>query len=565
MRRVRPQKLGCTALVCLLLAPVSGAGTFRFVDATPGSGIDYVNVCGAPSNAKRWLNEGMGQGAAWLDYDGDKKLDLYVVNGSTWDRKTGQGEPNRLYRGDGKGKFTDVTAASGTGHRGWGSGAAVGDYDNDGDPDIFVTNVGPNVLYRNRGDGTFEDVTAKAGVAGENVWSSSAAFFDMERDGDLDLYVGRYMVCSPQTVPARGSKEALAVNCAYRGIQVFCGPLGQVALQDTLYRNEGNGTFKDVTREAGIWLEHPLYALGVVVSDVDNDGDSDVYVANDSVRNLLWENDGKGHFRDVGVAKLVAFNIDGLPQAGMGTDAADFDGDGWIDLVVTNFSDDINTIYRNQGGKFFVDDSARAGMNVTQNQLSWGVGFHDFDLDTDLDLFIANGHVYPMVDGYGIGTEFRQKNHLFENRQNRFVEVSGLSGPGLAPARSFRGAAFADYDDDGDVDVFLTALDEAGLLLRNDTPRADRHYLLLRLIGSRSNRDAVGARVSATWGTTRRIRERIGGGSYLSAHDPRLHFGLGTATRVDTLEIRWPSGQRDVLRDVAVDREITVREGAASK
>jgi hypothetical protein len=557
-------KVVAAATLFTLLALPAAAATFRFSDATPGSGIDYVNVCGAAPDKKLWLNESMGAGAAWLDYDRDGKLDLYVVNGSAWDRKPGQGEPNRLYRGDGRGKFTDVTAASATGHRGWGYGVAVGDYDNDGDADIYVTNLGPNVLYRNRGDGTFEDVTAKAGVAGDNVWSTSAAFFDMDNDGDLDLYVGRYMVCSPQSVPARGSKEALAKNCIYRGIEVFCGPLREVALQDTLYRNEGHGTFKDVTREAGIWLDKPLYALGVVTTDFDNDGDQDVYVANDSVRNLLWQNDGKGRFRDVGVEKLVAFNVDGLPQAGMGTDAADFDADGFIDLVVTNFSEDINTIYRNQGGRYFMDDSARLGMNVTQNQLSWGVAFHDFDLDADLDLFIANGHVYPQVDGYSIGTEYRQKNHLFENRKDRFVQVGTESGPGLAPARSFRGAAFADYDGDGDVDVFVTALDEAGLLMRNDSPRADRHWIEVRLVGTRSNRDGIGARVTATWGTNRRVRERRGGGSYLSAGDPRLHFGLGPAVKVDTLEVRWPSGQRDVLRDVAVDREITVREGAGA-
>ena len=329
-------------LAGVLLALGAGPGTdpspFRFADATPGSGIDYVNVCGAPPDAKRWLNEGMGAGAAWLDYDGDGKLDLYVVNGSTFDRKPGQGEPSRLFRGDGKGKFTDVTAKAGVQNRGWGYGVAVGDYDNDGDPDIYVTNLGPNVLYRNRGDGTFEDVTARAGVAGEPVWSSSAAFFDMERDGDLDLYVGNYMVSSPQTVPARGSPQAFSVNCAFRGIQVFCGPLGQVPLQDTLYRNDGDGTFTDVTREAGIWMDTPRFALGVVVADVDNDGDQDVYVANDSVANTLWENDGKGRFRDVGLTKLVAYNVDGLPQAGMGTDAADYNGDGFIDLVVTNFS-----------------------------------------------------------------------------------------------------------------------------------------------------------------------------------------------------------------------------------
>jgi hypothetical protein len=550
-------------LVALSFAPgvVAEEGPVHFVDATPGSGIEYRNVCGAPVGSKGWLNEGMGAGTAWLDYDADGKLDLYIVNGSAFDRKPGEGESNRLFRGDGKGKFTEVTGKAGVGDRGWGYGVAVGDIDNDGYPDIYVTNMGANVLYRNRGDGTFEDVTKKADVAGKDIWSSSSAFFDMEGDGDLDLYVDNYMVCSPETVAKSDSPKARQSNCGYRGIQVFCGPLGEVPHQDTLYRNNGDGTFTDVTRESGIWLDKGRFGLGVVVVDLDNDGDQDIYVANDSVSNLLWENDGKGKFKDVGLVKLAALNADGRAQAGMGTAAADYNGDGWMDLIVTNFSHDLNTIYKNMGGKFFIDDSALAGMNVTHMNLSWGVGFHDFDLDDDLDLFIANGHVYPKLDGYQVGTEFRQINHLFINNGGRFTESSARSGPGFKVLRSFRGAAFGDYDDDGDVDVFLTTLDDVPLLLRNDTPRNGRHYLQVRLIGGSSNRDAVGARVTAVFGDTKRIRERKGGASYQSVTDPRLHFGLGTATKVDTLEVRWPSGVTDVLRDVKVDQEITIHEG----
>jgi hypothetical protein len=558
LRVARPAIL---ILALTLPAALAGSEWVHFVDASPGSGIEYRNVCGAPVGEKGWLNEGMGAGAGWLDYDGDGKLDLYIVNGSAFDRKPGEGEPNKLFRGDGKGKFTDVSDQAGVAHRGWGYGMTAGDYDNDGDPDLYVTNMGPNVLYRNRGDGTFEDVTAKAGVAGQDVWSSSAAFFDMEHDGDLDLYVDNYMICSPETVAKRGSPKAVSSNCAYRGIQVFCGPLGQVPLQDTLYRNNGDGTFTDVTREAGIWLDTPRYGLGVVVSDLDNDGDQDIYVANDSVGNLIWENDGNGRFKEVGLVKLAAFNADGRAQAGMGTDAADYNGDGWIDLVVTNFSQDLNTIYKNMGGRFFLDDSALAGMNITHMNLSWGVGFYDFDLDNDLDLFVANGHVYPMVDGFQIGTEFRQLNHLFKNDGGRFTQSASQAGPGFEVLRSFRAAAFGDYDDDGDVDVFLTTLDDVPLLLRNDTPRNGRRFLQVRLIGEKSNRDAVGARVTATFGGTTRILERKGGGSYQSIADPRLHFGLGTVDKVEVLEVRWPSGVRDVLRDVEVDREITIREG----
>jgi enediyne biosynthesis protein E4 len=446
-------------------------------------------------------------------------------------------------------------------NREWGFGVAVGDYDNDGDPDLYVTNLGPNVLYRNKGDGTFENVTQKAGVGDGDRWSSSAAFFDMDDDGDLDLYVANYMVCTPSAVPRAGTPEAQAKNCAYRGIQVFCGPIGQTPVQDALYRNNGDGTFTDVTKGVGMWLDTPRYGLGIVTADFDSDGDQDVYVANDSVASSLWENDGHGMFKEVGLAKGVAFNADGRAQAGMGTDSGDYDGDGWLDLALTTFSQDLKTVYHNIGGKFFVDVSQLVGMNVTYMQLSWGVGFHDFDLDGDEDLFIANGHVYPQVDGHGIGTSFRQANHLFRNDGKRFVEVGKTAGPSLAVERSFRGAAFADYDDDGDVDVFVTALDDAGMLLRNDSPRGERHWLEVRLVGKKSNKDGVGARVKVTSAGKTWIRERKGGGSYLSAHDPRLHFGLGTLGRVERIEVRWPSGHVDTLGDAHVDRVITIREG----
>jgi hypothetical protein len=555
-------RLALLALVPLLASRAAAqTPDLWFVDATPGSGIDYRNVCGAAPAEKGWLAEGMGAGAAWLDYDLDGKLDLYVVNGSRFDRKPGQGEPSRLYRGDGAGRFVDVTEKAGVANREWGFGVAVGDYDNDGDPDLYVTNLGANVLYRNKGDGAFENVTQKAGVGDGDRWSSSAAFFDMDDDGDLDLYVANYMVGTPSAVPRAGTPEAQAKNCAYRGIQVFCGPIGQTPVQDALYRNNGDGTFTDVTKGVGMWLDPPRYGLGVVTADFDGDGDQDVYVANDSVASSLWENDGHGMFKEVGLSKGVAFNADGRAQAGMGTDFGDYNGDGWLDIALTTFSQDLKTLYRSVGGKFFVDESQLVGMNVTYMQLSWGVGFHDFDLDGDEDLFIANGHVYPQVDGHGIGTTFRQANHLFRNDGKRFLEVGKTAGPSLAVERSFRGAAFADYDDDGDMDVFVTALDEAGMLLRNDSPRGERHWLEVRLIGKKSNKDGVGARVKVTSAGKTWIRERKGGGSYLSAHDPRLHFGLGALGRVERIEVRWPSGHVDTIGDAHVDRVITIREG----
>ncbi len=536
----------------------------QFSDRTLAAGIDYRNVCGSAPDKKGWLLESMGAGAAWLDYDGDGTLDLYLVNGSTLDRALGQGEPSRLYRGAGGGRFVDVTQKAGVAHRGWGFGVAVGDVDNDGDPDIFVTSYGPDELNRNNGNGTFSDVTEQAGVSDER-WSTSAAFFDMENDGDLDLYVGNYMVGDPQHVARRASAAADSVYCAYRGIPVFCGPLGQVPQQDVVYRNDGKGTFTDVTRAAGFALDVPRYSLGVVTADYDDDGDQDVYVANDSVPNSLWRNDGRGKFVDVGVESLVALNADGRAQAGMGTDFGDYDGDGWLDIVVTNFSHDLNTLYRSVSGKFFVDDSMIAGMNATNMELGWGTGFYDFDLDSDLDLFFANGHVYPQVDQYDIGTRYRQKNQLFLNvGRGRMRDATALAGPGFAVERSFRGAAFADYDDDGDVDVLVTALDEPALLLRNEGPVAG-HHLRLRLVGRRSNRDGVGARVTVVAGGRRQVRQRQGGGSYLSASDPRLHFGLGSATRAESIEVRWPSGARDVLTNVPADRLIVIEEGSRAE
>lgn len=558
-----------TVLLCAPIIALAGGGEApgatatappRFNDATEAAGITYRNVCGAATEKKGWLSESMGAGAAWLDYDGDGKLDLYLVNGSAFERKPGEGEPNRLYRGVGGGRFEEVQHAGGAADRGWGYGVAVGDFDNDGDPDLYVTNYGRNALYRNDGNAKFTNVASDAGVAGGEDWSTSAAFFDLEGDGDLDLYVANYMIGDPRRVARRATEAADSVYCGYRGIPVYCGPLGQVPVQDVVYRNDGGGKFTDVTREAGFALAEPRFALGVATVDFDADGDQDVYVANDSVRNSLWRNEGGGKFVDIGVTALVALNADGRAQAGMGTDFGDYDGDGWQDLVVTNFSYDLNTLYRNVRGEFFVDDSAISGMSATNMALSWGVGFRDFDLDGDLDLFIANGHVYPEVDGFDIGTRFRQRNHLFLNTgRGKMREASAKAGPGFAIERSFRGAAFADYDDDGDMDVLVTALDDRALLLRNDGPLAGR-ALGVRLVGSRSNRDAVGARVTVVVAGRRMVRERIGGGSYLSASEPRIVFGLGSAARAERLEVLWPSGEHTVLTDVPASPRLTLRE-----
>jgi hypothetical protein len=549
-------------LACLLLLSFAAGGASAQIvlrDATAASGIDYVNVCGATENdEKRWIVEYMGAGAAWLDYDGDGHLDLYVVNGSQLDRPDGKGEPNRMYRGDGKGRFVDVTAKTGTGDRGWGYGVTVGDIDNDGDPDMYVTNLGANVLYLNRGDGTFVDVTKKAGV-GHDGWGTGAAFFDMELDGDLDLFVGNYVAFVHEDVPPRGSKRLKPPLCHYRGLEVFCGPRGLPPAPNVLYRNNGDGTFTDVTEKAGIRLNRQRYTLGVVTFDYDNDGDQDIFAANDSVENSMWRNRGDGTFEETGLQTLTALDGNGHPQGCMGVAAGDFNGDGFADLVTTNFSHDLNTIYRNVEGKFFIDDSITVGMPVTAMELSWGTAFHDFDQDTDLDLFIANGHVYPEVDGVEMGTPYWQSNHIFSNEDGKFVEVSEQSGDSMKLARSWRGTAFGDYDADGDVDLLVTAMDAAVQLLRNDAP-ADRNWLKIRLTGSQSNRDAVGARVTVTLGGQRLVRERTGGGSYLSYSDPDLHFGLGAAKVADAVEIRWPNGKTTKLEKVAANQLLKVTE-----
>ncbi len=530
----------------------------HFVDSGLGAKLDFKVHCGVED--KYYLTETIGTGAAWLDYDGDGHLDLFLVNGSDHGRRPGEGEPNRLFRGDGKGGFKETTKRAGVGDRGWGYGVTVGDIDNDGDADLYVTNLGANRLYLNDGNGKFTDVTERAGV-GNPSWGTSAAFFDMEADGDLDLYVANYVEFDLPNTPRRGVKRNSAPFCTFKGLTVVCGPVGLPAAPDVLYRNNGDGTFTDVTEKAGVALTRPLYSLGVVSGDYDNDGDTDVYVANDSVQNLLWRNRGDGTFEEVALLTLSALNVDGQPQSGMGTNFGDYTGDGYLDLVVTNFSHDLNTLYRNHESKYFVDESTLVGMGATTMALSWGVGFQDFDQDGDLDLFIANGHIYPNMDQAKSGTTYLQVNHLFDNDGGRLTEVGSASGPGLKVERSFRGAAFGDYDEDGDVDIVATAMDDELLLLRNETKRQG-HYLKIRLEGTASNRDGVGARVTLTSGGRKQIREVHGGGSFMSHSDYTIHFGLGSGKLAERIEVRWPSGTVDVLEKVAGDRTVTVKEGS---
>jgi hypothetical protein len=548
-------------LLFLLLSPLSLWAQPQFVDQTREAGLGRPNTCGSPQ--KRYILESTGSGAAFFDYDGDGHLDLYVVNGSTFEKYEGRKGPgNALYRNQGDGRFAEATDQAGVRHGGWGLGAAVGDVDNDGHPDLYVTNYGPNTLYLNQGDGTFADLSAWAGVEGE-AYSASAAFFDYEQDGDLDLYVANYVQFDLASVPADTSLDE---PCVYLGgLRVYCGPQGMEGAADVLYRNEGDGRFTDVSAAAGIsGPASEYYGLGVMPEDYDGDGDVDIFVANDETPNVLWRNEGNGRFAEVAVEAGVAYNGEGDTQAGMGVDAADYDGDGDVDLYVTNFYREPNTLYRNEGQGRFADFTAAAGLAApTLDYLGWGTKFLDWDNDGDLDLFVVNGHVYPQVAQGQTGVAYAQRNQLFANEGGgRFAEVDG--GPGMAQPRVGRGAAFGDYDDDGDVDIFVNNLDQEPTLLRNEGGNA-LHWLRVQVEGGEGiNRDGVGIRVRVRTAAGAQERTIGGAGSYLSYSDPRAHFGLGPAERAE-VEIRWPDGKVEQFGEVPADRLLVVRRGRGTE
>jgi hypothetical protein len=453
----------------------------------------------------------------------------------------------------GEGRFVDVTDASGLSRQGWGQGAAVADVDDDGDPDLLVTYFGAALLYRNRGDGTFLECGETLGLS-QQGWQTGAAFADYNADGFDDLFIARYVDFDPENTPEPGG----APSCFFMGIAVMCGPRGLPPARSLLYRNLGDGRFQDVSEEAGIGLV-PEYGLGAVWSDLDDDGDVDLYAANDQSGHNLYRNDGKGHFRDTALADGVAFNEDGRAQAGMGVDAGDYDNDGFFDLHVTNFSHDYNTLYRNSGAGYFVDVSFASGIAEPSFLfLGWGSGFQDFDRDGHLDIFVANGHVYPEVAKEEIESDYAQRSLLFRNLgDGRFEEV-GLDA-GLGQPLAGRGAAFADFDDDADIDVFVTQMNGKPALYRNDSV-SPGHWLGLRLVGRESARDALGAKITLVSGDLRQIREVRSGASFLSQSDPRVFFGLGARDRADRIEIRWPTGKLQEIPTPQVDGYLLVVE-----
>ncbi len=524
-----------------------------FPDVAAEAGITLMNVTGAA--VKDYIVDVNGNGAAFFDYDNDGDLDAWIANGSTLDEYAAGGGPMAaLYRNDG-GRFVDVTLEAGLDGRGWGMGVCVADYDNDGDGDVYATAYGPNVLYRNDG-GVFTDVTDEADT-GNTGWSTNCAFGDYDRDGDVDLYVANYLSFDVDTVPRRGETDV----CRYLGLDVFCGPRGLESQPDVLYRNDGDGAFTDVTDDAGV--AGPTYSgFGVAFSDLDNDGWPDIYVANDMTPNLLYRNERDGTFTETGLASGAALNDEGREQAGMGVGIGDYDGDGLFDLFVTHFSRDTNTLYRNLGGMLFSDATANAGLGaVSLPHLGWGAGFRDLDNDGWADLFVANGHVYPEIDGLDIAGGYRQRKEVYRNNGNgAFEDVAAALEGNLADPRPARGTAFGDYDNDGDIDVLVININDRPNLYRNDGGNRNG-WIGFRLEGTRSNRDAIGARVEITRGDRTQAKEVRSGESYLSHNDMRLLFGLGEAGGVDGLRIRWPNGDVEELGPLEGNRYWTVREG----
>ena len=540
--------LFCAALLCAL--PLRAQP--QFSDQTAAAGITYRNVFGGKE--KHYILESHGSGAAFFDHDSDGDLDLYIVNGATFATYRDRSGPgNALYHNRGDGMFVEITQEAGVGDAGWGGGVAVGDIDNDGRPDLYVTNYGANVLYRNRGSDRFADATQAAGVGGDQ-YSASAAFFDYDRDGDLDLYVANYVVFDAENLPATPK-----LCTFFSGLQVYCGPKGLVGAPDVLYRNEGDGAFTDVTQASGVAAANRYYGLGVVPTDYDSDGDPDLFVANDETPNVLFQNQGDGTFQDVALIAGVAYNGDGDVEAGMGVDFGDYDQDGDPDLYVTHFFTETNTLYRNEGGVRFSDVTTTAGLAAaTVEMLGWGTRFFDYDNNGRLDLFIANGHVYPQVDQAATGTSYRQPNQLFRNEGGRFAPVS--AGPGLAQTKVSRGTSFGDYDDDGDIDLFVVELNDAPTLLRNDGGNAE-NYLVVQVFGREDNRDGIGTRVNLQTAGKHQWRTVNGAASYLSHSDLRVHFGLGAAQAIDRVEITYPNGSTYAIENVPANKLLVVCQG----
>jgi hypothetical protein len=528
----------------------------RFTDVAKQAGLVHPVVYGGVDK-KTYIVEVVGCGAAFLDYDNDGWLDVFVLSGTRLDGPP-SGTTNRLYRNNRNGTFTDVTEKAGLVRTGWASAVTVGDYDNDGFDDLFITYYGQNVLYRNNGDGTFTDVTEKAGLRQSVVrYGSGCTWVDYDRDGHLDLFVASYLNTTIEKLPKPGENA----DCRWKGVPVNCGPRGLPTGFVQLFHNNGDGTFTDVSRESGVAAASGGYPMTAVVVDVDNDGWPDVYVACDSTPSWLFRNQKDGTFREEGLERGVALSEDGMEQAGMGLGIGDFDLDGHPDIFKTHFADDTNILYRNDGKGYFDDFTIRAGIGVETRYIGWGAGIVDLDNDGFPDLFLVTGSVYPEVEKTLPAYPARTPRLVFRNLgDGRFEELIDEAGPGVAAVHSSRGCAFGDFDNDGDVDVLVMNMNEPPSLLRNDVS-GNGHWLKVLLTGVKSNRSAIGARVTARYGGRTQAQEVTAQSSFYSANDRRLHFGLGAATTAD-LTIRWPNGATEDIPKVEGGQLVVIREGA---
>ena len=540
-------------LLCVLIPLVLESGTsdrFSFVDIAAGSGVTIPNTFGG-KDRKDFILEATGTGVAIFDYDGDGANDIFIANGTTFGPGTPK-TPSQLYHNDGKGHFTDVAAQAGLTRSGWAQGACVGDFDNDGKPDLLVTYYGHNSLYRNLGNGKLEDATEHAGLPATGTrWGAGCTFVDYDRDGYLDIFVSNYVDLDTAKSPTR---------CEWKGLMVSCGPLGLPKGHNALYHNNRDGTFTDVSEAAGILAPGGRYGLGVVAADFDNDGWPDIYVACDQTPSLLYRNKHDGTFEEVGDRAGVAYNADGSLQAGMGVAVADYDGNGFLDIAKTNFSGDRPSLFKNENGSFFDDVSGPAGLG-NRHLLGWGLTFLDIDEDGWPDLVMANGHVYPEVDRSAIGEQFRQRTLLYRNLGNgRFADITDSAGAGFAPLRPARGLAIGDLDGDGRPEIVIVNMNDRPAVLKNNGPR--HNAVAIVLTGTRSNRSAIGARCVVEAGDRKQMNEVMSGGSFYSQNSMTLYFGLGSADKVDRIEVRWPSGATQSWHDVAVNRTWGITEGS---
>jgi enediyne biosynthesis protein E4 len=557
--RMRGQAVFASISFSVLAAAIAPNFKADFQDFAKSAGLMYTNVYGG-LDRKDYILETTGNGVAIFDYDGDGRNDVFIANGTRLNAPEGKSANlPQLYHNEGNGRFKDLAVQAGFRREGWAQGVCAGDFDNDGWPDLLVTYYGHNMLYRNRGDGTFEDVTEKAGLPTTGTrYGSGCSFVDYDRDGFLDLFVANYVDLDLKNTPRPGHGE----YCEWKGIPVMCGPRGLPLGHNVLYHNNRDGTFTDVSERAGIQKPGGRYGLGVVGADFDNDGWPDIYVACDMTPSLLFHNLHNGTFEERAAEAGVAYNFDGSLQAGMGVAVADYDGDGLLDIAKTNFSGDLTSLYHNDDGKFFTDVSREAGLGARQ-LLGWGDAFVDIDDDGWRDLVIANGHVYPEVEGKQLGDSYLQPTVLYHNLGNgKFKDVTGEAGPAFQVSRSARGLAVGDLDGDGRPEIVVVNMNSVPSLLKNTGPHG--HYLNVLLTGTKSNRSAIGARAVITIGNRKMIDEVMSGGSYYSQNSFTLHFGLGEATEVDRVEIHWPSGIIQKTGKVSTDQTLKLTEPTAS-